>query len=57
MHFINNQVRNLQISVNNPVAFEIIIILSERIDQRLSDLQPAKEESKLDGVLSDKLKI
>lgn len=37
----------LDVSINQPVQLDIIIVLTERIDQHLGDFQPADVETKL----------
>ena len=46
---LHDEVAHLAVTVNQTVQLEIIVIFSERVYQRLGNLQPAKEERKLDG--------
>ncbi len=38
MHFVYNEVRDLKVSVDDPVHLEVVVVLAERIDQGLGNL-------------------
>lgn len=39
----------LNVSINEPIQFNVIIVLAEGIDQHLGDFQPSHVEAKLKG--------
>ena len=38
MHFVYNEVRDLKVSVDDPVHLEVVVVLAERIDQGFGNL-------------------
>ncbi len=39
VHFIDDEVRDLQVSVDDPVHLEVVVVLAERVDQGFGNLQ------------------
>ena len=48
MHFVHNEIRNLEVSVNDPVHVKVVVILAERVDEGLSNFEPSHVEEELE---------
>jgi hypothetical protein len=51
VHLVNNQVTHLQVSVNHVVHLKVVIVLTEWIYHRLSNLEPAHVEDELKAAM------